>query len=162
MDSDKIENNENDENKEIKENKEIDLTLEDVFINLTLISKIEVGNKLVQNDKHVNIDTSYFPSITRWYYGLNRNDNLSFIRLILHKAFDYNNKLLDDSEEDTNIQLLVRLNTDLEKSIDGLSNLKQTYYYDKLVQSEIDVMVKNIRSKLETNTKIINFNVSGI
>lgn len=160
-----MDSNENDEIKknneeEIKE--ELDLTLEDVFINLTLISKIEVGNKLVQNNKHVNIDTSYFQSISRWYYGLNRNDNLAFIRVVLQKAFEYNNKLLDDSEEDTNIQLLVRLNTDLEKSIDGLSNLKQTYYYDKLVQSEIDVMVKNIRSKLETNTKIINFNGGGI
>ena len=136
-----------------------ELTLEDIFINLTLISKIEVGNKLIQTNKHVNIDTSYFPSITRWYYGLNRNDNLLFIRLILTKAFEYNNKLLLEnvSDEDINTQLLVRLNNDLEKSIEGLSNLKQTYSYDKLVQSEIDVMIKDIRSKLEMNTKVINF-----
>ena len=137
--------------------KKIELSLEDVFVNLTLISKIEVGNKLVQSEKHVNIDTSYFPSISRWYYGVNRNDNLNFIRLVLSKAFEINDKLLDDSEDEQNGLLLLRLNTDFKNSLHGLLNLKQTYYYDKLIQAEIDVMIDNIRSKLDLNSKAINF-----
>lgn len=138
-------------------NNEIKFTIEDIFINLTLISKIEVGNKLIHTDKHINIDTSYFPSISRWYYGNNRCNNLNFIRMILNKAFDINDNLLEDSDDDINAQLLLRLNTDLKNSLNGLLNLKQTYYYDKLVQSELDVMIDNVRSKLDVNSKGLNF-----
>jgi hypothetical protein len=139
---------------------ENELTLEDIFVNLTLISKIDVGNKLTHTNKHINIDTSYFQFITRWINGINRNNNLSFIRLILIKAFEFNDKLMDDSTHDTNVQLLIRLNNDLKNTINGLLNFKHTYYYDKLAQSEIDVMIDNIRSKLDLNSKGINFNKS--
>lgn len=135
-----------------------DLTLEDIFVNLTLISKIDVGNKLIHNNKYINIDTSYLQFITRWLNGANRTNNLSFIKLILIKAFEFNDKLMDENTNDINIQLLIRLNNDLKNTINGLLNFKQTYYYDKLSQSEIDVLIDNIRSKLDLNSKATNFN----
>lgn len=144
-------------NQEDTSSKTIDMTQEDIFINLRLISKIEVGNKLIQSDKHVNIDTSYFQSLTRWFNGNNRKDSLQFINLILSKAFELNDKLLNDKSEES-AQILLRLNNDLKNSLNGLVNLKQTYAADKLVQSEIDVMIDNISSKLDLNSKNLNFN----
>ena len=132
---------------EVKENK---LTADDVFVNLRLISKIEVGYKLVQSYNHVNIYNSYFQSITIWYKGANRNDTIKFMSLVLTKAFELNDKLLEDKSEDS-IQTLLRLNSDLKNSLTGLVNLKHTYSSDKLIQSEIDVMMDNI-------LKHINFN----
>jgi hypothetical protein len=131
------------------------LSKEDIFVNLTLIAKIEVGDKLVRNksDKHLNIDTSYLQFITRWFRGNSRNTSLQFINLILTKAFEINDTLLKEK----NAQQLFRLTTDFKNSLNGLNNLKQTYSFDKLIQSEIDVMIDNIRSRLDFNSKNLHF-----
>lgn len=142
--------------------KKLDFTIDDIFVNLTLISKIEIGHKLVQNGKYINIDNSYFQSVTRWFYGANRNSTLHFINLVLHKAYEIMFELYTQLNVQESVQLLLRLNNELKNSINGLTNLKQTYYYDKLVQSEIDVMIDNIRSKLDyyiTYQKYVNKNI---
>lgn len=135
----------------------MEFTIEDVFVNLRLISKIEPGNRLINDsEKYINIDNSYFPSITRWFKGTNRNMNLQFVNFILTKAFEFNDELLN-TNNDESVRKLLRLNTDLKGASNGLLNLKQTYKADKLIQSEIDVMVDNIRSKLDLNSKKISF-----
>lgn len=140
----------------IEVQEEIEFTLDDIFVNLTLISRIEVGNKLIRNEKHVNIDTSYFPSITRWLYGQNHIDILKFINTILNKAFEYNDILTKDKNEESR-QNLIRLNNILSNVINGLSNLMQTYHYDKLTQSSIEVMINTIRNKLNLQLKYIHY-----
>ena len=133
-----------------------ELLLEDIFINLRLLSKLEVGNKLIHNNKNLNIDNSYLQFVTRWFNGNNRENNLIFINQTLNNAFIKSEKLISLNTNES-IQLFLRLTTDLKNSINGLLNLKQTYYYDKLIQSEIDVMIDNIRTKLDLNFKNINF-----
>jgi len=142
-------------NKELIEFTE--LTLEDIFINLRLLSKLEVGNKLIKNNNNLNIDSSFLQSFTRWMNGTNRNDNLNFITYILNSAFDQIEKLIKlNTSEST--QLFIRLTADLKNCTSGLLNLKNTYYNDKLIQSEIDVMIDNIRTKLDLNYKNVNLN----
>jgi hypothetical protein len=133
---------------------ENDLNLEDVFINLRLISKINQGEKLLQTDKHINIDTSYFQVVTRWFRGASRNETISFIQKVLAKSFEFSDKLIED-EIDESSQKLLRLNTDLKNCLEGLANLKVTYMYDKLIQSEIDVLIDNVRSRLDLNAKYL-------
>jgi len=136
----------------------INLSLEDIFINLTLLSKIDVGDKLIQNGdmKHMNIDTSYFQFITRWFKGSNRNNSLKFINLVLNRAFEYNDNMLEEKSEKAAVTVF-RLTSDLKNSLNGLNNLKQTYSMDKLIQSELDVMIDNVRTKLDLNSKNLNF-----
>lgn len=138
----------------------IELSKEDIFVNLTLIAKIDVGDKLIKNksEKHLNIDTSYFQFITRWISGNSRNSSLKFLNLVLRKAFELNDSLIKEKTE-TSAQTLFRLTSDLKNSLNGLNNLKQTYCYDKLIQAEIDVMIDNIRSKLDYNSKNLNFTI---
>ena len=136
--------------------KKIELNLEDIFVNLTLISKIEVGNKLFQKDKYINIDNSYFAFISRWFYGNNRKSSINFITQILNKAFEYCSELVSVNTPETSQQSL-RLNNDLKNAINGLTNLKLTYSYDKLIQAEIDVMIDNIRSKLDLYFKNVTY-----
>ena len=137
---------------------DLNFSLEDVFVNLRLFSKIEVGDKLVysKENKHMNIDTSYFQFITRLFRGMNRNNNVQFISLVLAKAFEYNDKLILEKTEQS-CQILFRLTSDFKNALNGLNNLKLTYSYDKLIQSEIDVMIDNIRSKIDNNSKNVNF-----
>lgn len=134
----------------------LEFSLDDIFVNLTLISKIEVGNKLIKNDKYVNIDTSFFPSITRWLYGQNHVDILKFINVILSRSFEYNDKLTREKTEESR-QNVIRLNNTLTNVIGGLSNLMQTYHYDKLAQSSIEVMINTIRSNLNLQLKHIHY-----
>jgi len=143
------------------DNNENDLNLEDVFINLRLISKINQGEKLLQSDKHINIDTSYFQVVTRWFRGASRNETISFIQKVLAKSFEFSDKLIEDKSNES-AQKLLRLNTDLKNCLEGLANLKVTYIHDKLIQSEIDVLVDNVRSKLDLNAKYLNFNKANL
>jgi hypothetical protein len=138
-------------NKEISQinNKETYLSqidIDDIFINLRLISKIEIGDKIIDNDKYLNIDYSYIKSLTRWYYDINRKNNFKFINNIFQKAFILNDEIINN-----NNSLLIRLNNELKFSINGLLNYKQTYITDKLFQSEIDVLIENIRNKIDQN-----------
>ena len=132
------------------------MTLEDVFINLRLISKVEIGDKLVHNNKYVNIDTSLVPSISRWYKNMNRNNNIAFINNILNNAKKYNNNLVGENTDDSVLSLF-RLTNELKTATNGLINLKQTYTSDKLVQSELDVIIENIRLIVDSNSKNIKF-----
>ena len=147
-------NIDNSKNSNENENIPIELNIDDIFVNLRLISKIEVGNKLIQTEKYVNIDTSYFQSITRWYNGANRNNSIKFMLFIFSKAFELNDTLLNEKTDDS-IQSLLRLNNELKNSINGLVNMKQTYCSDKLIQSEIDVIMDDIQSRLDSNLNYI-------
>jgi len=118
-----------------------------IFINLKLITKIESGNKICINNNFINIDTSYFKPLTRWYNDINRNDNLNFIKNIINNSFSLSEELIKTN----NTSLLNRLNNEFKYIIPGLINYKQTYYADKLFQSEIDVLIENIKYKIEQN-----------
>lgn len=128
---------------------------EEIFVNLTVIANISSGDKLVINceEKYLNIDTSYFQSITRWLKGVSRVEILNFINKVLENAFDANDKWIQQK----NSQMLIRLMTNLKNALKGLNNLKQTYPNDKLVHSEIDVMMENINIKLHNNSTILQF-----
>jgi len=131
-----------------------EMTLEEVFININLISKIEPNYKLFINNKFINIDTSYVQSISRWFFGNDRKTTIFFVNLVINKSFEYSDKLLTTKNLDT--KLLFRITSDIKNSINGLLNLKHTYSSDKLVQAEIDVIIENIRNKIELNTTKLN------
>ena len=133
-----------------------EMTLEEIFININLISKIEVNDKLIINNKFINIDTTYIKPLTRWLYGNDRKSTLFFLNLIINKSFEYCDNILSEEDNNNNTKLLFRLTTEIKNSINGLLNLKQTYTCDKLVQAEIDVIVENIRTKIDYNTNNIN------
>lgn len=121
------------------------MNAEDIFINLTVISKIAPGDKLIiDNGKHLNIDTSFFPFFTRWWRGANRTEVLQFMTNILNCSFELQQSYIYNHNE----QALFRLTADLKNALTGLNHLKLTYPDDKLVQSEIDVLMENVRTRL--------------
>lgn len=130
-------------------NEEIELCniddVDNILINIRLISKIDVGNKIITNDKYIDIDTSYFPSLFRWYYEIDRKKNIEYIISIYERAF----QLIEKLKKNKNTILLNRLINELKQSITGIFNYKQTYITDKLFQSEIDILIDNIRNKID-------------
>ena len=130
---------------------ELEYNLEDILINIRLISKIEIGNKLIQNGKYINIDNNYFPSITRRYNKTDRYKTIHFINFIINKGLEYIDNYIKSEEHKI---VILRLTNELRNANGGLFNLKQTYDNDKLIQSEIDVIIENIRLKVENVAKI--------
>jgi hypothetical protein len=132
-----------------------DLSIEDIFINLKLISKIDVGDKLTFNNENdnrfVNIESSYIPSIARWIHNVDRKKSVNFVSNIVAQSFRIN-------DTTTDIQMLLRFTSEFKNVISGLMNLKQTYSDDKLIQSEIDVLIENIRTKIEQNSSKLKLN----
>jgi hypothetical protein len=126
---------------------------DDVFVNLTVISNIIPGDKLLVDDKLLNIDTSRFQFVTRWFKGANRVDTMQFIRDVLEKSFQLNDECISNKDSKT----LLTLMATLKNVIKGLNHLKQTYPTDKLIQSEIDVMIENIITKLNNNSNLVQF-----
>jgi hypothetical protein len=114
-----------------------DLSKEELYTNLSLISKIEIGDKLILNNNYLTIDRSYFSFITRTIFKFGRDDTIKYITKIINVCFTY----LDIEEEKPRIINYLRL------SLIGLNKLKQTYINDKLVQAKIDVIIENINEK---------------
>jgi hypothetical protein len=112
----------------------VELSLDELYTNLSLISKIEVGDKLVLKNNYITIDKSYLGFFSRWINNVGRDETLKYIANLLNFSFTY---LTDESEKS-------RILNYLQLSLNGLNNLKQTYFNDKLVQAKIDVIIENI------------------
>jgi len=127
------------------------IDINNIFINLRLITKLEIGNKIYINNNFINIDNSYIKSISRWYNDFNRYDNLNFVKKVIENSFLLNDELIKNKD----LVLLKRLNNELKLIIYGLINYKQTYINDKLFHSEIDVLNENIKNKIEQNNLLL-------
>ena len=145
------------ENKIKDINMPFNLTLSEVFVNLILIAKIEIGDKIFHTGKFMNIDTRYLAFFYRWFANIDRNDSIKFINCVLNQAFEYNKKMMEYNDDGNNNLLLFRLTSDLKNCINGLNNLKHTYNNDKLILSELDVIIDNIRTVIDANSKNLKF-----
>ena len=126
--------------------------------NLTTLTKIEKNQKLnivyddTINNKlnfEINIDESYFPQFSRWYYNQNRNCTIDTINSLIDFVLEqYNYYKLIGAEE--YIQKYSEL---LNKTNDGLSNLKITYDNDSESIDKINKIMRKIRTIIdEQNT----------
>jgi len=135
-----------------KQEKNIIFSIDDIHTNLILISNINPKDKMIINNNLLNIDTSYIQSISRKinYNNCNRNATLLFINNLMQQTYKIVDELMDNNinVEINKSELLQRLGRELKNSIDGLLNLKTSYYYDKLTMSSIDVIIDNINNKL--------------
>jgi len=166
-------------NKEININ-EIQFTNDELFINLKLISKINPNDKLkidITKSKLLSVDNDYLQSLTRYFYGYDRNNTLEFIDKLINTVFLKTNQLkqhIDTSNNNSNnkkyieeikididdnilhskllldpsIELL-KYTTELNNVINGLVNLKITYTGDQLIQSKLDYIIENIRTHVD-------------
>lgn len=122
------------------------LPLDVIFTNLDNISKINIGDKLIHDNKYITVDCSYVKSVTRWYYGFSRYTILDFIDKVLNEAYTYLH-ILKQSADDTSGILCIKLISRLKKSASGLTKLRQTYSYDDEFIKRIDAIIKRVLKK---------------
>ena len=127
------------------------MNYEDILVNLKVLEKIQIDEKLISRDQYLNIEySSVIPvGVRRWWRQDNRNEMIKKIRLIIHSAIQIlkENKpkqsivILEDSMTENKKETL---NLYLKNSIIGIQNLKETYNHCTKTTAQLDVFIHNI------------------
>jgi|TARA_B110000093_G_scaffold182769_1_gene230349 hypothetical protein len=107
------------------------MEVNDIILNLKLISKIKQNEKMSVVDKVLKVDTRFIQPIFRWYTSDNRTDTITFIERVINTA------LIAADEEDA-------IQKDFPSVLHGLDNLSATYKLDNLIVSKIDILKDKI------------------
>ena len=153
------------DNKEIKEK-----TLNDFILDLKIISKIKPFDKVCVDNDTIRIDNSYIQPIKRFLYNNSRITTIEYLENLdknltieIEKYINENttksnasnasneSNISNDSYKsyfnDTSSNILINLSHDITLSLTGLINLKNTYSYDELVISKLEMLISNFELK---------------
>lgn len=140
------------------------MNVDDLILNLKIISKIPENGKLKRDGGNLAIETndSYYNTFSRTLRRDSRNKAVSDIEKTISLAIDkassiINSKNFNDSSVDyrNNHLILEMINNELTRCIRGLSNFKTTYYSDSTICSKIDILIM----KIDDFVKFINENI---
>ena len=138
-----------------KDNKK-ELSEEETFLNLKILSYVKVNEKIKSNDNNIIIDNRYFQSFIRWFTHDDRAKTIETIENIIKRAIELiNNRIRtiihssNVNEQKDNIQVLERYMQHLQASLSGLDSLKVTYQGDSTIQSKLDLLIDKIRYSIE-------------
>lgn len=116
------------------------MNINDILVNLKVLEKVEINQKLISKGKFLNIEyDSIIPlSVRRWLRQDNRDEMLKKINIVISESI----KLLkDENYEEFHNDLVDYLN----KSINGLQNIKETYKYCSQTCAQIDVLIDIVK-----------------
>ena len=153
-----INNNNNNTN-----SSDTDEELDNIVLNLKILSKLKENYKLNVNDKNLSIDSSYIPSITRYFSDDSRNGTIIFLenldKLIKNKIEkiveeNSNNNMFLNSKEN----ILLQISHNLTMSLVGLNNLIKTYNNDELITSKLEMVINSFDLKIKKIANILKLN----
>jgi hypothetical protein len=117
------------------------MDIEEIIINLKILEKIEINQKLITRDTYLNIEPqSLVPEcFRRWNRQDNRNEAIKKINMIVNYGLIFLQKDAELSEK-------YELKKYLSSSIKGLQNLKDTYSTCNQTVSRIELIIEKIKS----------------
>lgn len=124
-----------------------DREIDELKINLKIISKIQKNKKLFTKGEYLNLESEFIlpESVRRWWRGDNRNESINKLNNIINKSIrhlDSKNNLYDF----------------LMGSIPGLENLKETYSDCTQTKARLDVIIDKIK-KIKENSSLKEINL---
>jgi hypothetical protein len=152
-------------------NKDQQTILNFFYNNLDIIARIKDGHKLyINSDNTINIEEPYmFQGIWRYCYNISRKDALHVLNKLLNDIEIYYNalyiknidtrKLFNDHQPKFSANDHLAFTTiisKLDKSIEGIENLKKTYESDTDTCTELTKLVNKIKSLLLNFNKMIS------
>jgi hypothetical protein len=110
------------------------MNIEEIIINLKLLSQVEKGQKIITKDTYLNIETrTIVPEcIRRWNRQDSRHDTLRAINRVVNDALS-----LINSD--------VRIRLGLKECLMGITNLKDTYTQCHQTCARIDMILDKIK-----------------
>ena len=144
---------------------EDNLNLETIILNLKIIAKIEIGNKLCINEKNIFIDNTYFQSVYRYFNENSRFKTIEFLEYLdkeisikIENILNNKNNPELDLFLNTRESILVDLNHNIQISLVGLKNLKETYNDDQYTKSKIEIIINSFELKIKKISNIFVVN----
>jgi hypothetical protein len=139
--------------------------IDNLLLNLEIISRIKENDKLSNQEKILEIDTRVGQFFRRWFTGDSRNRTLSRIEEIVQLTIDVTQQLLEAEYEDSNktfdeketllrsfetnkSEYFQKFSKNMADAIQGLNNLKKTYEYDEAIKSRIDMVIDKLTRRL--------------
>ena len=128
------------------------IKLDNLLLNLRIISEIKEYDKLKVNDGNLKIDQSSFKFLTRWYNSEGRDNTIIKINNILDEIFEYIDSIKNNKNSNRDMQ---RILIGLTNSIRGIDCLKVTYKSDINIITNLNLYSEKIQIKInELNRKI--------
>ena len=124
-----------------------DREIDELKINLKIISKIQKNKKLFTKGEYLNLESEFYipESLRRWWRGDNRNESINKLNNIINKSI-------------RNISDKNNLQDFLSGSVPGLENLKETYSECTQTKARLDVIIDKIK-KLKDKTYLKEYNL---
>ena len=167
-----LEDNQNDEenNEESENSVSSESSLEMIFINLDLISRIKEHDKLTHDDRLLKIQNySYTRKFIRWYNEDSRDKTIEFLNKVVNDVMETTSAILEEELDKNTLQksgfdeenssILRRLSTAMGKSIIGLENLKVTYTEDDSLQTRIDNLITKLNMRIDKVNNLLKIKI---
>ena len=120
---------------------EEDINIDEIILNLKMISKIKQNNKMIIVNGVISVDVRVLQPLLRWYTSDTREDTIAFITNIINSALS----LVGGEQRLSNhIYDKDTIKQELLSTMQGLDNLSATYKIDNLMVSKIDILREKI------------------
>ena len=138
--------------------KNLDITVQDIQINLRLLGDIKENEKLMVDDnRYLRVDTRPFQLFQRWFTEDSRSRTIEFIDTLIILTNEYCkvvvSKIESNPHNKENLEELLRFHALLNSALVGLSRLNVTYGSDKLSRAKIETILSKIRAFCDMDLK---------
>ena len=129
------------------------MSLDEVLINLKVISHIKKSEKMTIRNNILDADKYYFlQPIIRWYYDESRIKIVDFILNILCECKIH----INECKKNENYKIMSLIRNALECSKLGLNNLKYTYIKSIMIMSKIEWIEEQFEMQIGVISDVIN------
>ena len=125
---------------------------------LLFISRVNEGEKIVTSKLAIHDADDYIDRIKRtFWYSENKSKTFRWMSDIIDQAFRVYDQLSiianDPVRDRENLEFALNIIENLEKSKEGIRNMKKTYAKDTYYCARLDELLKNIDIKISLRTK---------
>ena len=153
--------------------------------NLKILASIKVGNKICYDklsSKFMIDEWSYSQPFTRWWNDEGRKVTVKSLEEFIQKVFKAINSIYSSEVKEPyadvqntyyteltrpqsifkeeNSTLLLSFVNEMQNSVSGLNNLKQTYKDDISIVSSLDIIVEKLNVRIKKIQNILSVNVN--
>ena len=162
-------------------NEEVDNDIQECMTNLKILGRIEPKDKLEISDNTFYINKKErTQGLKRWWSNGNRKETIKSLEEFIGKLFNtidtiYNTELSKSNSgisnnyytnlnskpdvfKQQNSNLLIAFTNEINKSITGITNLKQTYKKDIGIVSSLEIIIEKLSVREKKITEILTVN----
>lgn len=122
-----------------------------VISKLKVLSKVQSGQKLLMDDNNFTvIEKKYhWERFIKWWLGENRYATTNKLDGFYMEINQLVTRMIENYDDSKDKMVLERLKNELAGSLNGLSNLVNTYQHDQTVTSKLETVSENLTLEMK-------------